>query len=1425
MIAWRALLFFCALMILGLATPSLARAADPIDPKAVPDPLKPWVSWALDGKDDRACTTFQGHSDMSRCAWPSSLALTLDDHGGRFSQKWHMDSKHWVPLPGDEKRWPDGVKVDGTAAVVILSQGSPSVSLSPGDHEVSGAFAWDTMPESLKVPVETGLLSLRLRGSAVPSPNRDAQGTVFLQKVTKNEEGNALEFVVHRKIHDGVPVTLTTRVELRVSGKNREELLGKPLPLGFLPTVLDSPLPARLEPDGHLRVQVRPGVFVLSVTARSTAPLPKISRPNPEGPWREGEEVWVFEADPNVRVVTVLGVPSIDPQQTTLPEDWKRLPAYPLKVGDTLTFDEKRRGDEAPPPNQLSLNRTLWLDFDGKGYSVKDSITGTLNRDSRLTMAPPTVLGRVSIGGRDQFITKMKAPSPDATGVEVRQGELSVDADSRIPDGSSDVPAVSWAHDFHQVSGTLHLPPGWRLLYASGVDEVPGTWIRRWSLLEVFLALVVAIGIGRLYGVPWGALTLGVLVLTLPEEGAPRWSWLFVLAAEALFRVLPAGRVKQLSGAVRIAAVLVVSLVALPFAVQEVRAGLYPSLKGEGGMLEAGGLGGDHDAAETGIALPKAQDLPVGTPQAPAAVAAPAPAEVRTLEAKGGAAGAEATGRGADAQNGLKKEDKERSLDQTVATNGYGRGPLQQQSNAAVYDPQAIVQTGPGVPRWSWTSLDLKWSGPVGAAQRLHLYLVPPSVNLVLGLLRALLLFVLVLRLFPGMGRWLPGRFVGTAATAVLFVLLAPGMAQAQVPDKQVLEDLATRLSRTPDCSPSCASAGRMAIEVDKGTLRARMEVSAAAPTAVPLPGNPQLAPTAVLLDGQPAKAIAKVDGSLWIEVPKGRSQILVEGSMPDAETMQLSLPLKPHRVEVKLAGWTVAGLHEDGLADDVLEFTRVRTEKGTSGSSLQPGALPPFVRIERTIEAGLNWQAETHIVRITPPGTAIVLDVPLLPGESVTTADVRVEAGKAKVNMGAGATEVAWRSTLEQKSPVKLSAPRSTSWFEVWRVDVSPVWHASYSGIPFVHTAKVAGAQIPEFWPWPGEEALVELVRPEGVPGQTLTVDETTLDVRPGVRTTDVTLTLAARSSRGTEHTFTLPDGAELESLSINGAEQPIRQDGRKVTVPLVPGQQRIALAWRETPGIGAFFSTPLVDVGAPSVNATTTVQAPGGRWILWVGGPRVGPAVLFWGLLLVLVLVSLALGRSTLTPMKPWQWFLLSIGLSQVSVIAGAVFVGWLFAIGWRGRQASDRLSPSVFNLRQALLAAWTLGALVILGVSLYQGLLGEPEMQLAGNGSSPSALHWFTDRTETTLPVAHVLSVPLMVYRAAMLGWALWIALALMGWLRWGWGEFSSGGTWKKSPPRRAPFPMPMPPMAPATASPAPQAPPDPGMVPPPEGAPPP
>jgi hypothetical protein len=59
----------------------------------------------------------------------------------------------------------------------------------------------------------------------------------------------------------------------------------------------------------------------------------------------------------------------------------------------------------------------------------------------------------------------------------------------------------------------------------------------------------------------------------------------------------------------------------------------------------------------------------------------------------------------------------------------------------------------------------------------------------------------------------------------------------------------------------------------------------------------------------------------------------------------------------------------------------------------------------------------------------------------------------------------------------------------------------------------------------------------------------------------------------------------------------------------------------------------------------------------------------------------------------------------------------------------------------------------------------------------------LHWYQDRFGPQLPSAWVLSTSIWVYRILMLLWALWLANALLGWLRWGWDQFTAGGLWRR------------------------------------------
>ncbi|MEL7399376.1 MAG: hypothetical protein AAFN68_02260, partial [Pseudomonadota bacterium] len=78
----------------------------------------------------------------------------------------------------------------------------------------------------------------------------------------------------------------------------------------------------------------------------------------------------------------------------------------------------------------------------------------------------------------------------------------------------------------------------------------------------------------------------------------------------------------------------------------------------------------------------------------------------------------------------------------------------------------------------------------------------------------------------------------------------------------------------------------------------------------------------------------------------------------------------------------------------------------------------------------------------------------------------------------------------------------------------------------------------------------------------------------------------------------------------------------------------------------------------------------------------------------------------------------------------------------------------------------------------------LLSTPDMQVVGNHSSNFYYNWYQDHSGEALPQGWVFSLPMWVYRGVMLAWSLWLMLALLNWVKWGWSCFSQDSLWKQN-----------------------------------------
>jgi hypothetical protein len=1348
--AARALWLLCALVVWALP----ARALEPRD---VPAPLQPWVPWVLEQLDDSVCPKV---GEDAVCVWPGRLELDLSESGGRFRLSVQLDRRGQVELPGGDQQWPQDVAVDGRGVVVLADDEAPVVTLGAGQHALEGSFVWRALPETLRVPQRIALLELSVNGRRVAQAKRDEERLWLRGEASPADEAESLTVEVFRKLDDEVPFRVQTKLVLNVSGKSRELRLPTALLPGSLPIELDAQLPARIEPGGELRIQVYPGHHELQLWAIYAKPPERLHAPShaPPGP---SHEIWVFVPHGEYRQTEIKGGLSVDPQRTNLPTEWRGFAAYQLDGGGELSFETLRRGQPQPPPNRLSLQRELWLDLDGQGYTVRDHLTGTMEREWRLDLSRGE-LGHAAVSGVDQLITVH--PVSGARGIELRRGALDLIGEWRLEQARGELPAVAWSENVDQLGAQLHLPPGWQLLGVNGADSVSESWLSRWDLFAVFFVLVVAVAVAKLDRWAWGALALLALFVAHGEPDAPQLGWVAILLCIALLQALPAGRFRQLVRVVAVVSSLLLLGTVVSFGVSQIRAALYPQIGEGGGMFDLPGTSSESMEMAAPVPAPEPSALRKSAPEGGIGLSGIGTLSSRRLEA----------GAKMDLYSDPKDSSKERP-----------RGALLEQ------DPNAQIQTGPGVPGWSWRTWHLGWSGPVEHTHTLQLYLLSPAMVAVLSVLRIALLGLLTFwalrRIWAAWRRSPPnqplaGSAPGAAAALVLASLLHTAPARAELPTPELLQELKERIQTPRACEAACLQVPRLSVTASGSELRLSAELHAAERSEYRLPGPvSSWTPGAIELDGRAASALLLgEDGYLHVRLEPGLHRLQARGAIAGRQ-LTLDPGTPPRWVAVDAPGWEVSGLSESGKIDGSLGLVKPLPADGARGTEAEDAAatLPSWSQLTRTLSFGVSWTVSTELSRMSPRGSLIAARVPLLPGERVTSSGVPVENGVAVLRLGGDEQSVRFESVLEPRPELTLTAAEGVSYSERWGVQCSPIFRCEARDLaPIQHVRD--GSWEPLFAPWPGEKLTLSVARPAAAQGQTATIDSARLELRPGVRLLRAELSARARASTQTSYELGLPEGSEVDQLSIDGKPEPIRQEGSKLALLLAPGQHELHVGWQQPGGLRSLFRTPRVQLGAELINAEVSVQLPEDRWLLAAGGPGWGPAILFWGHLVLILLLAPVLARLPRSPLRTWQWALLSLGLTQVPLpVAGLIFA-WFFLMAFQDRERPQR--RLWFNARQFLLLALTLAFLGCLFGAVYDSLLETPDMRVAGAGSSERLLRWYVDRTPGALPEAWALSLSLWVWRGVMLAWALWLANSLVSWLKWAWRGFSAAGVWK-------------------------------------------
>ncbi len=1346
----------------------------PVAAQPVPEPLQAWVDWVQWQPSHKQCPRRHNAADKlgkaaRLCFWSQPLKLDLQTDGGAFDVQLRLFDADWVPLPGDEKNWPEQVQVNGVNAVVANRENKPFVRLQAGEHRIKGRFSWETMPQFLSVSDEYAHVDMTRFNQTQPFVQRSTDGSLWLMQTdeTLNEnERDALDVEVLRLISDGHPMKMLVQVRLHVSGRARNVDLGllKTAQLDVLS--IDSELPASVDSAGHLQARLMPGNYQLQVLMRVRG-WPEALNFEPQGTHWPAQEVWAFEDNKRLRLTQISGVTTINPDQSE--SEWTDLPHYLVQAGDAFHIEEIKRGSFSRN-EQYHLRRESWHAFEQNSVRTVDRIEGFHLGSWRLDAQPALDLLTVQSHGESLLVTRS---TEGLKGVELKRPQIDVHAISEQA-AQTQQPVTGWNLDFDTVHTTVHLPHGSLALATAGVDNAQGVWLEYWSIWSMFWVMLAVAVCQRLLGWRIAGVALVALVLGHFEAGFPLFNVYFLLVMLALVKLLHRGLLGQLTRGLLWLSVALFAFAAVPFLLNTAKLTAFPHLHYQG-----------YGMQWTMAASPMADGL-------------------YSVE-----------GEESDLDADVVKKSRNNYIDEHLQTQQFsnmekslqspeeraqgkitvtGASFKQAQFLNNRYQSGANLQAGKGRPSWRGETVTLRWDNPVQAQQRHRLIVLTPFWHSVWRALAVVFFIGLSLRLlraalqqrfdFSWQSKW---------AVFALFVLFMTP-AWGQYPDEKLLETLQQRTTDAPVCDVDCASLQRMDMTLNGDRFEARLEYHVIQAVAVPLPRSEEWTLRRVEDAQGRALLLSGEHGESWVHLPAGIHAVHIHGQFSPLPMVFIGFPLDPSAAVVEGSGWTVAGLQHRRVLNQSLQLNRTAQsiDALASGSGAEMNtAINPVVMIDRRLYFDQNWTLQTHITRLAPENGAINVKVPLWTFENPTT-ELDVDAnGAVNVSLADGQFGMHWTSAIERNKALTLQAQDSEELLESWSVLSAPQWHIDFDGVPNVIASDALDVDdyfLQQYLPRPGEQLQLRIEMPEAVSGEILAIQSVRVRHSVGQRIVKSSAEIAYRATQGGHLPLDFGADARINAIRYDGQEGLIVPESGAFNADVKPGTHRVQVEWQSARGGGFMTRAPAWLMDQPFTNLSTEMSLPGDEWLLHASGIGKGPVVLYWWSLLVFAALAWGLARVRTSPLKFHQWLILGAGLGVFSWYAFAVVAVWLLISGHL-REGDGDFVQRLPVLSQWLLLSLTFFATLVLIGALAYGLLAEPDMAIEGNGSSAHQLRWFVDQgVAGALPQVAALTVPMWLFKALTLLWAVWLSASLLSWVLGILKSFDASRWWPPNKPAK-------------------------------------
>jgi len=622
-------------------------------------------------------------------------------------------------------------------------------------------------------------------------------------------------------------------------------------------------------------------------------------------------------------------------------------------------------------------------------------------------------------------------------------------------------------------------------------------------------------------------------------------------------------------------------------------------------------------------------------------------------------------------------------------------------------------------------------------------------------------------------------------------LLLATGLANAQYPSDFSLKNLEDNYIKSKVCEFSCGSFGGIilkSVNLSSKDISFEIPVSATQLTAIELPFDIRSFNwVEFTLDGKETKSILSAKNKILIAIPYGSHKVGITAKIKN-EQLRVELLEDPKYFEnnssvnasIKKVGNSFFFELENG---ELKKVENAITDQEVSKVIFNER----LYEINRSLFLSDKWRLTTTITPINKRDDNKVgkIEVPLLNGESPLSSDLEIKDNKVQVSLGGG--EFSWNSNIIPKEKL-IFENKDNKNLETWSVYNENNWIYSYIGInPISVSSNSKYKNITTWIMWPTEKVEVSFDLPKISPGQLTNVEKLLFKTDFNENPLKHNISFVVNSSIGGKYNIVFED-KKVEVLKIKVGEAIIYNRVRDgiLSLDLLAGENNIDIQFKSGEN-RIINSIPKVKFETNIKNANFNIDI-SKRWVLAAGGGDFKPAILLWGLLFGLVIISYFLSKIKKLPLSMTAWVLLLFGISQLTLIASIIIIGWFLAFAYRDKLLyqnieTKKLRGIGFNKVQSFLGVLSIVSILILISVVGNGLLSNPEIFVSGYNTNSNFLSWYIQSWDGVNNSPWVLSLPMTVYRGLMLMWGVWLAFSLMSWLKWMWGEYTKGGYWLK------------------------------------------